>query len=83
MKPDYGRRVTTESFQNGLPQHKTVELVDHMATSHKELVTDVIKCLTLLKERTTPELTITIHMDKYGQPIRITRIFTESKESLK
>lgn len=79
MQPSYGRRIVTQSFHEGEAKNYTVEIEDHIATTYNDLLPDIIKCLSLIKQHPTPKLTITVHMDQYNQPIRITRAFVERK----
>lgn len=57
------------------------EIEQHVKTSRESLALDVIRCLELIQQGETPELTLKIAADKAtGEPKLITKIFTVQKE---
>jgi hypothetical protein len=77
---DDARKITTKSYFEELNSYKE-ELEQSILTTHNTLLTDVIKCLGDLKTYQTPELSITIYSDKYGNPQRIVKRLTTDKKS--
>lgn len=82
MTPKHAKvitRIVKEGYTEGLSSYQE-EIEQSILTSHNELLNDLLKCLKVLKETTTPTLTIVIHRDKYQQPQRLTYTFVTDKE---
>jgi hypothetical protein len=74
-------KITTEGYYDGLNSVK-VETREDLITSRQTLLADVVKCLDLLKTE-SPDVTIRILKDKYGEPARIQKTWTVQKEKKK
>lgn len=75
----YGQKVITEGYFEGVCKSRKEQIREDSHTSYSTVLTDVIKCLDLLKTD-TPEVTITIKKDKYGTPNLIQKTWTVNKE---
>lgn len=73
--------ITTQGYFDGLQSVK-VQHREDIQTSYSTLLTDVIKCLDLLKGD-TPELIIKITKDRTGTPTVIQKTWLVSKKKLK
>ena len=72
-------KITTSSYTDHLKNYK--EEIEHtLLTTHNGLLNDVLKSLRIIKDTNTPELIITISMDKYGNPMRLTQRYTVDKQ---
>lgn len=72
-------------FSNGYydgPRSIVEQTREDIRTSEASLLTDVIKCLELLKTD-TPELVISIKKDRYGKPHLISKLWTVNKKKLR
>lgn len=72
-------KVTKLGYLEELSSYQE-EVEQSKLTSHADLLNDLLGCLKVLKETTTPTLTIVIHRDKYQQPQRMTYTFITDKE---
>ena len=73
--------IRKEGYYEGLKSVREQTREDIQTTTNT-LLTDVIKCLDVLKSE-TPELIITIKKDKYGSPVLIQKTWIISKEKIK
>lgn len=73
--------IRTEGYFDGLNSVKE-QIREDIQTTQNTLLTDVIKCLDVLKTD-TPELCILIRKDKYGSPVIIQKTWTTKKENVK
>ena len=81
MNDDGSTTIVTEGYFDGLQSVKE-QIREDIQTSYATMLTDVIKCLDVLKSD-TPELVIRISKDRTGTPTVIQKTWLVSKKKLK
>ncbi len=78
-QPNGEVKITSSSYREDLHSYRE-EIEQSILTTHNTLLSDVIKCLSAIKDHNTPVLTIEIHMDSYNQPERIVQKYITNQK---
>lgn len=73
--------IKTEGYYDQLNSVK-IETQQSILTSKASLLSDIIKCLSVLTDKESRELVITITTNQYYEPERIIKKWTVKKEQL-
>lgn len=77
---DGSTKIETKSYYEQLSSIRE-EIEQHIMTNPGKFLSDIIAALSVISDKKTRELTITIMTDERFNPNRITKTYTTKKES--